>query len=276
MARHLVTFGFDFDAMSLYIVRNMTSPTPISRGEFGVVGTDRILRLLERYQIKGTWFTPGHTLETYPEISARIFREGHELAHHGYTHEPPATLMREQEEAVIVRANEVIKRITGKLATGYRSPSWDLSPHTVELLRKHGFKYDSSMMGNDFTPYFARQGDVITADMPAQFGVETDLVEMPIHWSLDDFPHFEYLRMPTYLQQGLHNADDVLANWLGDFEYMRRNTDWGVLSFTFHPQVSGRGHRMLMLERLIVELKGRGATFVRLDEAAEEFRSRKG
>jgi hypothetical protein len=50
---------------------------------------------------------------------------------------------------------------TGRKARGYRSPSWDLSPHSVELMLKHGFVYDSSMMGDDYTPYYARQGDVI-------------------------------------------------------------------------------------------------------------------
>ena len=47
---------------------------------------------------------------------------------------------------------EAIKRISGQYARGYRSPSWDLSPHSVELFLKHGFVYDSSMMGDDYVP----------------------------------------------------------------------------------------------------------------------------
>ena len=274
MARHLVCLTFDFDAMSLWIARNMTTPTPISRGEFGVVAAGRILDLLKAHDIQATWFITGHTLETYPDTCRRIHDEGHEIAHHGYAHEPPATLSREQEEAVIVRGNTAIRRVTGEHAHGYRSPSWDLSPHTVELLRAHGFRYDSSMMGDDYQPYYCRQGDVITADAPAKFGETTHLVEMPISWSLDDFPHFEYMRMPTYLQQGLRRADDVLANWLDDFRYMTRIADWGVLTYTFHPQVVGRGHRMLLLERLIAGVAEGGATFSRLDAAAVEFAER--
>jgi len=274
MARHLVSLTFDFDAMSLWIIRNMSTPTPISRGEFGVVGAERILSLLAKYGIKGSWFIPGHTLETYPEICRRIHAEGHEIGSHGYTHEPPATLTREQEEAVLLRSSEAIRGITGYDPKGYRSPSWDLSPHTVELLLQHHFIYDSSMMGHDYLPYRARQGDVISKDAPARFGRQTALVEMPISWSLDDFPVFEYLRMPNYLQPGLRRAGDVMENWVDDFRYMTQILDWGVLTYTFHPQVSGRGHRMLMLERLIQTLRGLGATFVRLDEAAEEFSRR--
>ena len=274
MARHLVCLTFDFDAISLWIARGMTTPTPISRGEFGAIGTERILALLGRHGIASTWFIPGQTLETYPEICARIHAEGHEIAHHGYAHEPPATLTREQEEAVLIRGNEAISRVTGANARGYRSPSWDLSPHTVELLLRHGFVYDSSMMGHDHLPYYARKGDVLAAAGPAQWGQTTPLVELPISWTLDDFPHFEYVRMPAYLQQGLRRAGDVLENWLDDFRFMTQVADWGVLTYTFHPQVIGRGHRMLMLEQLIETLGELGATFARMDAVADEFAQR--
>ncbi len=50
--------------------------------------------------------------------------------------------------------------------------------------------------------------------------------------------------------------------------------DWGVITYTFHPQVSGRGHRMLALERLIGEVGAVGAAFVRMDAAVEEFARR--
>ena len=54
-------------------------------------------------------------------------------------------------------------------------------------------------------------------------GRETQLVEMPISWSLDDFPHFEYMRLPNgSVQQGLMNANNVLENFVDDFTYMTR------------------------------------------------------
>jgi peptidoglycan/xylan/chitin deacetylase (PgdA/CDA1 family) len=274
MARHLVCLTFDFDALSLWLARGITTPTPISQGEFGAVGAERILALLERYGIHATWFIPGHTLETYPETCRRIHAAGHEIGHHGYAHEPPIRLAREQEEQVLIRGNAAIRAVTGADAIGYRSPAWDLSPHSVELLLKHGFRYDSSMMGHDCLPYRARQGDQIALDQPARFGAATALIEMPVSWSLDDFPHFEYLWTATHLQQGLMRADDVLANWLDDFRYMTQTAEWGVLTYTFHPQVSGRGHRMLMLERLIQALRDAGAVFTRMDEAAQEYDQR--
>jgi hypothetical protein len=130
------------------------------------------------------------------------------------------------------------------------------------------------MMGDDHTPYRVRQGDVVSADAPMQFGRETDLIEMPISWSLDDFPHFEFLRTPTSLMPGLMNAAGVLENWLNDFEYMRRTVDWGVLTYTCHPYVIGRGHRMLMLENLIEGLVAKGATFATMESAAAQWLQR--
>ncbi len=273
MGTHIVCLTFDFDAMSGFIARGLTTPTPISRGEFGVMASKRIVDLLRRYEIPSTWFIPGHTIETYPDACRVIAEAGHEIAHHGWTHQPPATLSREQEEWNLVRGNEAIRMITGTSARGYRSPSWDLSPHTIELLLKHGFLYDSSMMGHDYLPYRARSGDVIELERPAEFGAETELVEMPISWSVDDYTHFEYMRMPTSLAPGLKASGGVLENWYDDFDYMTRIQDWGVLTYTCHPFVIGRGHRMLMLERLIEKLRAGGAVFQTMETVAQAWRA---
>ncbi|RPJ45592.1 MAG: polysaccharide deacetylase [Betaproteobacteria bacterium] len=275
MGRHLVCVTFDFDAISGWIARGMTSPSPISRGEFGPnVALPRILDLLKKHDVPTSWYVPGHTLETYPVQCRQVFDAGHEIGHHGWTHRPPASLSREEEETELERANENIRRLTGRTARGYRSPSWDLSEHSVELLLKHGFVYDSSMMGDDYTPYRVRRGDVIELEKPALFGPVTKLIEMPISWTLDDFPHFEFIRTPTWILPGNMNANRVLENWINDFVYLRDNLDWGVITYTFHPFVIGRGHRMLALEKLLCTLKESGAVFVKLEDAAAEYERR--
>jgi len=271
VAKHIVCISFDFDAISGWIARGMGTPTPVSRGEFGVIGAARILALLKKHAIPATWFIPGHTLETYPEACGRVLEAGHEIGHHGWTHRPPASLSREEEEAELARANEEIKKLTGRYARGYRSPSWDLSPHSVELLLKHGFYYESSMMGNDHSPYRVRLGDRIELQKPAVFGKESRLIEMPVSWSLDDYPHFEFVRTQSSVLPGLKDAGGVLANWIDDFLYMKRETDWGIITYTFHPFVIGRGHRMMALEGLVDRLAAEGAEFMRMDAAAESF-----
>jgi peptidoglycan/xylan/chitin deacetylase (PgdA/CDA1 family) len=273
--RHIVCLTFDFDAISGFVARGQTSPSWISRGEFGPrVGVPRLLALLKKYAIRSTWFIPGHTLESYPRACEAVLAAGHEIAHHGWTHRPPASLTREEEEREFVRGNDAIRKLTGRPSCGYRSPSWDLSPHSIELLLKHGFLYDSSLMGDDYTPYYARQGDVIELEKPAVFGLDTTLVEMPIHWAADDAPHFEYVRTETTFRQGLMNANAVGENWINDFLYMRDNVEWGVLTYTCHPYVIGRGARMMMLERVIRAATDSGAAFLTMEEAVREFQKK--
>ncbi|MBL8672934.1 MAG: polysaccharide deacetylase, partial [Alphaproteobacteria bacterium] len=265
MPRHIACITFDFDAFSGFISRGLTTPTAISRGEFGAVAVPRIVALLKRYGVKSTFFTPGMVIAQYPKQVDLIVGAGHELGHHGWTHMPPASLTREKEEEGLVRGNEAIRKHWGKNARGYRSPAWDLSAHTIELLLKHGFFYESSMMADDYTPYRARQGDVIREEEPAIFGKPTKLIEMPISWSMDDHPHFEYFRTAQVVLPGLRNANAVLENFVDDFLYMKRICDWGVATYTFHPYVIGRGHRMMMLERFLAKLVEEGAVFLGMD-----------
>lgn len=274
MPTALVCLTFDQDNASLMIARGQMSPTPISRGDFGIVAVPRILSLLAAHGAPSTWFIPGHTIESYPSCVERVRAAGCEIGHHGWTHRPPSTMSAQEEEDELLRGVATIVRLIGARPAGYRSPSWDLSPHSVELLLKHGFTYDSSMMGHDYLPYQVRLGDEVSLQAPLAFGEDSRLVEMPVSWSLDDFPHFEYSVSERGILPGLMETTAVERNWIEDFLYMRDNQDWGVMTLTFHPHVIGRGHRMRMLERLLQRLLREGAKFVTLSQAVAEYRSR--
>jgi peptidoglycan/xylan/chitin deacetylase (PgdA/CDA1 family) len=274
MPRHIVCLTFDFDTQSGFIARAMTTPTPLSRGEFGATASRRILQFLKERGIKSTWFIPGFTIESWPQECEAVVAAGHEVAHHSWAHIPPADQTREEEEADLVRGNDAIKRLTGQAARGYRSPSWDLSQHTIDLLLKHGFVYDSSLMGSDYWPYRARRGDVAELGKPFRFGEKTELIELPISWSLDDYPHFEFVRTPQTVLQGLMPARAVMQNWLDEFLYMKKTVDWGILTYTMHPYVIGRGYRMLALEWLFENLRAQGAVFMSMEQAAQETKER--
>lgn len=277
MSTPTVCLSFDFDAISLWIgPMGAKSPSMISRGEFGAVGVERILRLLDRESIPATFFVTGHTAETYPDHTRAIAAAGHEIGHHGYLHENPIDLTLEEEIGVMQRGLDALASVAGVRPIGYRSPAWDNSPNTIGILLDHGFRYESSLMANDFTPYWVRTGDVIDPDGPYRFGPAVDLVEMPVSWLLDDFPHFEYIRLPTRVSPGLSAASKVEEIWRDEFDYMVREVPNGVFTLTMHPQVIGRGHRMLMLERLIAHFRSAGARFTTLATAAEDFRTRSG
>src|SRR5438445_76657 len=110
--------------------------------------------------------------------------------------------------------------------------------------------------------------------LPHGFGEETTLIEMPISWSLDDHPHFEFIRTPQTVTPGLRPAREVMQSWHDEFLYMKKTVDWGVLTYTMHPYVIGRGYRMLALESLLKDLIAAGAVFMNLEDAAREAQAR--
>lgn len=268
-----VCLSFDFDAISVWIgSMGSRSPANVSRGEFGVVGARRLLELLRDFDIPSTWFVPGHTIDTYPDVARAVAEAGHEIGHHNYCHENPRSLDADQERSVLERGIECIVRLSGSPPRGYRSPAWDLSPNTLSLLVEMGFLYDSSLMAGDFSPYRPRAGDELRTDEPFGFGQEIDLVEIPVDWSLDDWPYFN-VNWPAH-HVGLRTPDEVYAVWAAEFDYLHDRVGAGVFTLTMHPQVIGRGHRLLMLERLIEYIRGHdGVVFRTMTEVAAEWKA---
>lgn len=249
------------------------NPSMISRGEFGaVVGVPRLLGLLERRGVQATFCVPGHTAHAYPDLVRRIHEEGHEIVHHGWVHENPANFDREGERKNLELGLEALDKAAGIRPKGYRSPAWDFSQNTVDLLIEYGFEYDSSCMGNDFYPYYLRKGDEWSSAEPYTFGEPCELVEVPVTWGLDDFPASEYIPGQN---TGLMPPSALEEIWRGDFEYAHANCPGGVYDLTMHPQVIGRGHRMLMLERLVEHFSSySGIVFEPLGDYVERWKDK--
>lgn len=267
-----VALTFDFDAMSLWIgTFKATNVSMVSRGEFAVPATRRILDLLDRHGVPATFFVPGHTALAYPDAVRDVVAAGHEVGHHGFVHERVTELSPDEEREVLLRGIEILEDVAGARPVGYRSPSWEWSAATLDLLSAEGFAYDSSLMGSDFVPYRPRQGDSFGPAEPYRFGTESSLVELPVSWALDDFPHFEYV--PRALQQ-MKTPSQVHEIWWGEFDFFSREVEAGCYTLTMHPQVIGRGSRLAMLDRLVGEMRERGGVaFARLSEVAEAWRA---
>ena len=265
-----VCLSFDFDAVALWVSSfRQTTATPVSRGEYGArVGIGRVLELLRRKGIKATFFVPGHTAVSFREETRRIIAEGHEIGVHGYCHETPVGLAPGEEARLLDGAVAKLKSVLGDdfHPMGYRSPAWDLSSDSVGLLNDRGFLYDSSMMADDFTPYLARSGDKVDEERFAP-GQSTSLIEMPVAWELDDFPYFTFLNKPLF--GGMQTPDHVFACWKGEFDYCHAHVLGGVFTLTMHPQIIGRGPRILMLSRLIDHMQAQeGVVFSTLEAQA--------
>jgi len=279
-----VAYGVDVDAVAGWLgsYGGEDSPDDISRGMFaGEVGTERLLKLFDKYGLKTTWFIPGHSIETFPKQTKMVVEAGHEIGIHGYSHENPIAMTAEQEEAVLLKCIELVEQVCGKRPTGYVAPWWEFSNVTNELLLKHGIKYDHSLMHNDFHPYYVRVGDSWTridysqpADTwmkPLQRGQETDLVEIPANWYLDDLPPMMFIKKSPN-SHGFVNPRDIEQMWRDQFDWVYREYDYAVFTMTIHPDVSGRPQVLLMHERLIEYISGHeGVRWATFDEIADDF-----
>jgi peptidoglycan/xylan/chitin deacetylase (PgdA/CDA1 family) len=263
-----VCLSFDFDGPSLWMQRHMTTPTPVSRGEFGAVAVPRILKLLARRAIPATFFIPGHTIETYPDACRRVVDAGCEVGLHGYAHEHNPTLSPENEKWVFGRSIELVEALTGERPAGYRAPSGDLTAQTIGNLVEFGVQYDSSLMGHDYRPYQLRLGDELPEDGPARWGAETSVIELPFSWTLDDYVYLEFVTFRRMLMPGLRRPEDMFANFRGDVRWMVREVRHGVCTVVFHPQVIGRGHRLLALEEWLDEIADLGIVFASMGDVA--------
>lgn len=260
---------FDFDGPSLWMMRKMTTPAAASRGEFGAVAVPRILRLLEKRGISATFFIPGHTIETYPDVCRQVVGTGCEVGLHGYAHELNALQSEDDERAAMARSFELITDLTGTAPVGYRAPAGDLTAQTIDLLLEFGVTYDSSLMGHDYRPYRVRTGDRLPSDAPAEWGTESDLIELPWSWTNDDYPYLEFVAFRRMIMPGLARPEDMFANFLGDVAWMVDHVDSGVLNNVFHPQAIGRGHRLRAFETYLDEVADLGVTCHRMDEIAD-------
>ncbi len=282
-----VAFGIDVDAVAGWLgsYGGEDSPDDISRGLFaGEVGMPRLLELFRRNELRTTWFIPGHSIETFPEQTQMVVDAGHEVGIHGYSHENPIAMTREQEEAVLLRCIDLVEKVTGRRPTGYVAPWWEFSPVTNELLLTNGIKYDHSLMHRDFEPYYVRVGDRWTkidysqpADAwmkPLERGGETDLIEIPASWYLDDLPPMMFIKASPN-SHGFVNPRHLEEMWRDQFDWVYREMDYGVFTMTIHPDVAGRPQVLLMLERLIEHINGHeGVRWTTFDEIADDFARR--
>jgi peptidoglycan-N-acetylglucosamine deacetylase len=283
----LCAYGVDVDAVAGWLgsYAGEDSPDDISRGMFaGEVGSLRLLKLFDRWGIKTTWFIPGHSIETFPDQMMQVAKAGHEIGIHGYSHENPIAMTREQETEVLDKCIELVTKLSSRRPTGYVAPWWEFSPVTNELLLERKIKYDHSLMHDEFQPYYVRVGDSWTKIdyskkpdawmKPLVRGKETDLIEIPANWYLDDLPPMMFIKKAPN-SHGFVSPRHLEEMWRDQFDWVYREHDYAVFTMTIHPDVSGRPQVLMMHERLYAHIiKHPGVRFCTFDQIAEDFKRR--
>jgi peptidoglycan/xylan/chitin deacetylase (PgdA/CDA1 family) len=195
-------------------------------------GLDRLLEVLAAHAVRATFFVVGAVAATMPERIRELAAAGHEIAHHGYSHRATHTVGAVAQRDEIERGICALGECLGVAPAGYRSPAWELTPVTLDLLAEYGFAYDSSLMADD-RPYL----------------LDTGLVEVPVHWSLDDVPYLAFHAEAPARPGGLAAAREI---WLA--AHADAVAEQRPVVYTVHPEHTGRAphHRLLsdLLERV--------------------------
>lgn len=270
-----VILTFDLDGETLWRCRdpeNANRPVTLSQGRYGPeTGLPRILKLLDKYGIKATFFIPGFTAEQYPEKVQEIDARGHEIGNHSWTHIYPDKLpSREAELKEDMDCSDLIEKLTGKRPKGYRSPAWEFGRHTIGIMKEMGFEYSSNMMDTEDIRYL-------------DTGLEkTDMVELPIHWTLDDAAYWLYSLLTPGKAMQPHTA--VEAYWIEEFdaileefrdEVAEKGDSDKCFVLTCHPQITGRPAKMKVLDRVVAHMLATGdVDFMTGIEAADQFRAK--
>ncbi|MFK7891208.1 MAG: polysaccharide deacetylase [Granulosicoccus sp.] len=236
--RCAVVFSADVDVESPFIWNNrgkdVTTLGELEQRRFGPRrGLVRLVDLLAEFNARGSFYVPGVVMEKYPWITPGLLEEGHEVGLHGYYHEGMHTLDDTQFGVVMQRSLELFKSQSGSEQVGFRSPSWELGPQQVALLKASGVTYDSSLMGWDH-PY--------TID---------GLTEVPVQWAIDDAIYFRYFGGGRDTSPPA-NPVQVLESWLMEFDAVVQTG--GLFMITVHPWMSGRAQRVEMLRRLFTHI----------------------
>ena len=260
-AKCAVAITFDMDTDSLIHLDHpadaISRVSALSMLRYGPeVGIPRILEIYKQLDIQQTFFVPAWCIENYPSVVKAMVDGGHEVAHHGYLHENPVEQSREEERHWLRRGIRIIENITGQRPRGWRAPLYNFSGNSADLLIEEGFQYDASLMGDD-VPYILKTE-------------KGELVELPSHWGMDDWPQFVQSMDLDYMMP-IKAASRGMEVFRDEFDAMHEYG--GLWVAVWHPFATGRLARWRQVVKLIEYMQAKGGVwFARMEDIASHVR----
>lgn len=200
----------------------------------------RLLDMLERLDLPGTFFTPARNAINYPELVKTIDEAGHEIGNHGFEHELFTEFTPDEQRDILLRSQDVFDKLIQKVPTSYRTPAGEMDNHLLRILVEEGFICSACMWSDDIPKRVFLDGK------------PTDLIEIHGKWALNDHPAYYYCFSPkeaSYKQTRISSYSDVFDNLRLEFEGAYR---YGTMfTLTLHPKVIGRPGRIMLLEGLL-------------------------
>ena len=249
-----------FDGQSVWLAKGMTSPAVLARGEYDAkVGVPRVLDVLDKYQLKASWFVPGHSMLTWPEESREVLERGHEIGAHGVYHERLSELDELDERKLMALQLEQFKEVLDYRPRGYRAPFGTMNGGSYALLEEFGFEWHSSLCGRDFEPFYPREITGVDLMGATTYGRAYRILEFATSWYLEDWVAFEY---SGGYSMGLSDTEVVLQRWKDSLDYGRRYVSPGVMCLVLHSQCIARPHHMVMLEKFLTHVLSLDDTWI--------------
>jgi len=161
-------------------------PSPVEEEEQTVGSVLPLLDLLDKYRVKATFAVVGVLAEKHPELIRTIFEKGHEIASHSYYHARLHDLGEDGFDEDTRRCVALLESITGEKPIGFRAPTASVDNSTkwaYGILKKYGFKYDSSIFPMRTTLYGVSKAplhpyrpsmDDVTREAP-----DSEIIEFP-------------------------------------------------------------------------------------------------
>jgi allantoinase len=180
----------------------------------GKVGVWRVISLLDRHGLRGTFCVNGRCVEIFPEAVKAIVAHGHDVAGHGYLQDQLLTAMEpDEEQAVIRRSLDILERATGQRPTGWISPVTAFTLHTRKFLAAEKLLW---------------HGDARDTDLPSVIETEGGpIVQIPG----SDFTDNRTLRS---------SPQDIWDVYKETFDYLRAHEAPGILALSMHCHFGGR------------------------------------
>lgn len=210
---------------------------------YGAHGGLAALRgVLGRYGIKATFAVPAVIAEIYESTIQSLRDDGHEIAAHGFKHEDPSLLGRDEEQARLARTTEILERIVGRRPTGWFSlarptdkfSGGAVSGSTIDLLVGAGYDYFGNGLADDIPYYWV-----------SDFASRRAILALPYYYHFDDQFFLLFPRKGT----GLENPDSLFRNWKAELDAQYRRGR--QFSMVLHPHAIAWPNRLYMLEQFL-------------------------